>query len=119
MVGFDDGGFSAQATLHYIRVDGALCQEVHGSDFLGLFLEDTDEFLSDDFPLVLRLGDTGKFLIIALLCVDTDKVQIKLAVGTKYCLNLISLVLAEKAVIHENTGELLSDGAGEKSCRHG
>src|SRR5699024_8699399 len=48
VVGFDDGGFAAEAALYYVRVDGSLCQIVDGSDFLCFFLKDTDEFFADD-----------------------------------------------------------------------
>lgn len=49
VVGLDHCGFSAKSGLYHIRVDGSLCQEIHGSDLLCLFLEDTDKFLSDNF----------------------------------------------------------------------
>ena len=41
-----------------------------------------------------------------LLCIDTDKVHIKLL--SEYALYLIAFILAEKSVINEYTGKLLS-----------
>lgn len=64
----------------------------------------------------LRFCHTGKFSIITLLRVDTDKVQVKLSVRSEDLLNLVSFVLSEQTVIDEYTGKLFSDGAGKKSC---
>ena len=55
MVRFDHSRLSAQTALYHIRIDGSLCQEIHCSDFLCFFLKYTDEFLTDDLPLLLRL----------------------------------------------------------------
>ena len=116
VVGLDHCGFSAKSGLYHIRVDGSLCQEIHGSDLLCLFLEDTDEFLSDNFTFFLRFCHTGKFSIITLLRVDTDKVQVKLSVRSEDLLNLVSFVLSEQTVIDEYASKLFSDCTGKKSC---
>ena len=116
MVGLDHCGFSAQSGFYHIWIDGSLCQEIHGSDLLCFFLEDTDKFFSDDFTFFLRFCHTGKFSIITLLRVDTDKVQVKLSVRTENFLNLVSFVLSEQTVIDEYTGKLFSNCAGKESC---
>ena len=54
-MGLDDSGLTAQATLYDVRVDGSLYQEIHSANFLCLFLEYTDKFLTDDLTLALRL----------------------------------------------------------------
>ena len=58
MVGFDHRRLTAKTTLHYIRVNGSLYQEVNGTDFLRLFLKDTDKFLANDLSLMLWLLNT-------------------------------------------------------------
>ena len=40
MMGFDDGGFSADAALYNVWVDGSLYQEVYSTNFLCFFFED-------------------------------------------------------------------------------
>ena len=55
MMGFDDGGFSADAALYNVRVDGSLYQEVYSTNFLCFFFEDADELFTDDFTFSLRL----------------------------------------------------------------
>ena len=51
VVALDDGGLAAQTGLHYIGIDGALSQKIHGADLLGLRLKDPDELLTDDLAL--------------------------------------------------------------------
>ena len=55
MMGFDDGGFSADAALYNVWVDGSLYQEVYSTNFLCFFFEDADELFTDDFTFSLRL----------------------------------------------------------------
>lgn len=50
MMGFDDGGFSADAALYNVWVDGSLYQEVYSTNFLCFFFEDADE----PSPMILR-----------------------------------------------------------------
>ena len=93
-------------------------EEIHGTDFLCLFLEDTDKFLTDDFTFLLRLGDTGKFLIITFLGVDTDKVQLVVAIGTEDLFHFVSFILPQQAVIHKHTGQLVADGLRQHDGSH-
>ena len=55
VVGFDHCGFSAETTLYNVRINRSLYKEVNGTDLLCLFLEHTDELLTDDLSLSLRL----------------------------------------------------------------
>ena len=118
MVGLNHCGFSAETALNYIRVNGSLCQEIHSTDFLRLFLKNTDEFLTDNLTLCFRLGHACQLLIVTLLGVDTDKVQVKLAVRSEDLFYLIALIFTKETVIHKYTGQLLTDGSGQKSCCH-
>ena len=104
MMGFDHCGFSAKTTFYHIRIDGSLCEEINRTNFLCLFFKNTDKFFTDNFTFCLRLGDSGQFLIISLLCVDTDKIQIKLTIRSEYIFNLITFIFTKKTVIHKYTG---------------
>ena len=120
MVALDDGGFAAQAALHNVRVDGALCQEIHLSDLLCLLLKDADELLANDLALALRLGNTGQLAEIAVTGIHADEVDIK-AVGiarAKDRADLFLFVLAEQAVVHKHAGQLLSDGLCQHRSQH-
>src|SRR5918994_557945 len=46
--------------LDDVRVQRALGQEVDLAQLLGLLLEDPDELVADDPPLLLRIDDAGK-----------------------------------------------------------
>ena len=118
MVALDDGGLAAQTALDDVGIDGALCQEIHLADLLGLFLEDTDELLADDLALALRLGNACQLAKITLTSIHADEVDVKVGVaGAEDGADLFLFVLAEQAVIHENAGQLLADRLGQHSCQ--
>ena len=119
VVGFDNGGFSAEAAFNDVRVDGSLGEEVHGTDFFGFFFEDADKFFADDLTFLFRLCDACQFAVIAFLSVDADEVQVKVAFRTEYAFYFVAFVFAEKAVIHEYAGQLFTDGAGKEAGCHG
>ena len=116
MVALDDHGLAAQTGLHHVRIDGALCQEIHGADLLGLGLKDPDELLADDLALGLRIGDTGQPGEEAVLGVDPAHVHMEL-VGHDL-LHLIALVLPQQTVIHEATGQLIAHGTLQQGGSH-
>ena len=116
MVRFDHCGFSTETALYNVRINSSLCKEIYGADLLGFFLEDADKFLTDNLTFRLGLCNTCKLVVISLLCVYTDKVQVKLTVRSEYAFNLITLIFTEKAMIYEYTGKLLADRSGKKSC---
>lgn len=53
MMAFNNGRFIA-AAFNHIRIDRPLNQEIHVAEFRGLLFKNPDEFLPDDFPLLLR-----------------------------------------------------------------
>ena len=118
MMRFDHSGFSAQAALYHIRINSSLRQEVYGADLLCLFLKHTDEFLADNLTLLLRLCHTGQLAIISFLCIDTDKIQVKIPFRSEDCLYFVPFIFSEEAMINKYTGQLLSDSSGKKSCCH-
>ena len=112
----DHCGLSAKTTLYHIWIDGSLCKKINSTDLLSLFFKDTDKFLTNDLTLRFRLSNSRKFIIISLLCIHTDKIQVKLSIRTKYTLNLIALVFTKKAMIYKHTCQLLANSSGKKSC---
>ena len=113
VVALDDGRL-AEAALDDVWVDRALDEVVDGTDLLGLFLEDADEFLADDLALLLRLRHALELLVEAVLGVDADEVEVVRSFRSEDGLNLVALVLAQQAVVDEDAGQLLADGLGEQ-----
>ena len=116
MVALDDHALSAQAGLHHIGIDGTLSQEVHRADFLGLFLKDPDEFLADDLPLVLRLGNASQLAQEARSRVDAAHIHVELMLH--HLLHMVSLVLPQQSVVHKNARQLIAHRPLQKRCRH-
>ena len=114
MVALDDGGV-AGAGLDHVGIDGALSQEVHGANILGLLLKDADELLADDLALLLGLGDTGQLAQEALLGVHADKVDVP---AGESLLHLVALVLTHQTVVHKDAGELIAHSLGQKGGHH-
>ena len=52
-----DNGALAEAGFDYVRIDGALYEEVDSADLLCFLFEYSDEFLTDDLTLCLRIGN--------------------------------------------------------------
>ena len=119
VVRFDHCGLSAQTTLYNVRINSSLCQEIYRTNLLGLFFKNTDKFFTDDLTFCFRLCNTCQLVIVSLLCIDADKVQVKLTVWSEYTLNLISLIFTKKTMIYKYTGKLLADCSGKKSCCNG
>ena len=117
VMGLDGGGF-AEAGLNDIRVNGSLNKIVNFADLLGFFLEDADKLFADDVALLLRVGDAGQLIIESLAGIHADKVQLIGAFRSENGGYLVCLVLPEQAVIHEYTGQLVTDGLGHEHARH-
>ncbi|CDB20059.1 cytosine deaminase [Blautia sp. CAG:52] len=112
VVGFDHGGFSANATFYNIRINSSLYQEVHSTDFLCFFFKYTDELFTDDFSLCFRFFHTFQFLIEPFLCVDPDKIQVIISVRSEDCFYFIAFVLSQKTMVYEYTGQLIANCFG-------
>ena len=76
------------------------------------FLHDTDKFFTDNLTFCFRLCNSCQFIIISLLCIDTDKVQIKLTIRSEYSFNFISFIFTQKTMIYKYACQLLSDCSG-------
>ena len=117
MVALDHDAFTAQAGLHHIGIDGALCQKIHSADLLGLLLEHADELLADDLALALRLGYARQLRQKTGTGVNAAHIHMELMLH--HLLHLIALILAQQAVIYKDTGQLIAHGTLQKGSRHG
>ena len=70
----------------------------------------SDELLADDLALALRVGDAGELLEEALLGLDVHEVDLERV--AERVDDLLGLVEAQHAVVDEDAGELVADGAG-------
>ena len=84
--------------------------------FFCFLFKNTDELFTYNFTFCFRLCYSGKFVIISLLCINTDEIQIKLSFRSEYSFYLIAFIFTKQTVIYEYTGQLFSDCSGEESC---
>ena len=110
-------GFHALLALQNIGIDGALRQEFHVLELLRLLLKDLDELRADDPALGLRVGHAGEPVQKAVGRVHIDEVGVHLA--AEHLHHLLGLALAQQAVVHMHTDELLADGPDEQRGHHG
>ena len=110
--------FSAKSAFYNVWVNRSLCKEFHCTNLLCFFFKNTDKFFSDNFTLCFRFCNSGKLVVVSFLCIDTDKVQVKLTIRSKYCLNFIAFILTKKTVIYKYAGKLFANCSGKQSCCH-
>src|SRR5437762_535214 len=65
------------AALNNVGVESSLRQKMRIFDVTGLVLEDVDENVADDLPLLLRVADAGQSRQEAVLRVDHVQVGVK------------------------------------------
>ena len=98
----------AAARLDHVRVERALDEEADVAELPRLLLEDADELLADDLPLLLGVGHAGEPREEALLRLHVDERDVEVAAeGLDH---LLGLVLAQQAVVDEDARELVADG---------
>ena len=115
VVALDDFARDVEA-FDAVGVDGALRQPFGIGDFAGLGVEHVHEALADNLALALRLGHAGEFGEELLGSVHADNVEAEALVVAHH---VAELVLAQHAVVNEDTGEAVADGAVEEHGGHG
>ena len=96
--------------LDHVGIEGPLHQEPDvRADGSGLDLEDVDEFVADDGALPFRIGHAGEAREEAGARVDDPEIDAEVA--PEGGLDLLPLVQAKEAVIHEDAREPVPDGA--------
>ena len=117
MMRLDHRTSSADSTaLHNIGINGSLCEKIHRTDLLRFLFEDLNEFRADELALLLRLRDAREQVVITFLCIDTNKIQIKIAFWSEDRFYFIALILAKKTMIHKYAGQLLPNCFRKKCC---
>ena len=77
--------------------------------------KDLDEFVADDLPFLLRVGDPAKLGKKALGGVDVF--QAHLEILAEDALHHFFLAQAEQPVVHENAGQLVANGLVQEGGR--
>ena len=81
-----------------------------------LVLEQADELLADDAPLLLGLGHAGQLGEEPVGRVDVDERHVEVLLERLD--HLLGLVLPQEAVVDEHARELVADGAVDEQRRH-
>ena len=108
----------AFAALDHIRIDRPLREYVDMPDLTGHRLEDADELFPYDLSLLLRVSDSRKPVNEPPARVHPDQVHPE---GLPECLlDKISLVPAQKPVVHKDTDQVRSHSFVKKQrCDRG
>ena len=100
-------GPAHRTRLDYVGIQRALHQPFDLAlgllDAEGFLLEHFDEFIADDLALLLRVTDAREFLHEPVGRVHG--LQFKVQLVAQYLLHLLEFVLAQHAVVHEDTGQ--------------
>ena len=82
---------------------------------MSLLVEYVDKALTDDLTFLLRLTNTCQLTIELIFRVHANHVQAQMLIISQY---VLKLVLAQQAMIHENTCQVLPDRLVQQDCRH-
>src|ERR1051326_4738425 len=93
--------------LDDIGVQSSLHQVFHFADTMRFLLEYSNEFISDELPLLLGIGDARQHVQKPLRRIDTAYIQVKIIL--KHGKNLLVLVLAQHSRVDEDTDETIAD----------
>src|SRR4051812_12388871 len=109
-------GVQGTPRLDDVRVEGPLNEEAHLAgrarllqDLTGSLLEDPDELTADDLALLLRVGDAGESVHEAVGRVHD--LELHPGDGDEIALDLFGLARPQQAVVDEDAGQLIADGA--------
>ena len=111
MVALDDLTRDVQR-LDTVGIDGALCQPFGIGNLLGFGIEHLDEVATYNLTLLLWVSDTCEVAKELFAGIDANDVQTQTTVVVHH---LCELVLAQHAMINEDTGEAVADGLVQKN----
>ena len=98
---------SCAAAFHHVGINGALYQKIYLAQFFRFFVKHVDKFRTDDFPFLFRIGHAFQLVQEAVRRIDPDEIHIEGVFENFF--HLIPFVLAQKAVIHEDAGQLFAN----------
>ena len=108
VVGLDGRGHAdLPARLDHVRVERSLHEEANVAELPRLLLEDADELLADDLPLLLRVGHAREPCEEALTRVHVHERDVEVPAERLH--DLFGLVCTQQAMIDEDARELVTD----------
>jgi len=111
---FDAGGLDDVGVERALDEPGDLFALMFGrvEDLLGFVIEDADELVADSLALLLGIGDLGERVEEARAGVDGNDLEAELLAHR--LLHFGELVFAQDAVVDEDAGEAVTNGAGDQ-----
>ena len=94
--------------LDHIGVKGALGQVIEGTQAAALLFKHADEFRSNDFALLFRIGDVFEFFDETLASIDVFNVNVEFAIEEIH--EEFRLPFPHESLVDEHAGELITDG---------
>lgn len=118
VVRFDRGGLAGLGAGRFddVGVDGALRQPFGALQLAGFVLKDFDEFAADDLALGFGVGDAGQLAHELAGGVDVDDLDAHVLGEGLH--DLFAFVQSQQAVVDEDAGELVADGAVDERGGH-
>ena len=109
------------ARLDHVRIDGALRQPLGAlragaGELGGLLLEHRDELAADDLALGLGVAHAGQLAEEQLAGIDADHLGVQLA--DEHVHHHVAFVQPQQAVVDEDAGQLVADGAMDQRRGH-
>uniref|UniRef100_A0A0N4ZGT3 NAD-specific glutamate dehydrogenase n=1 Tax=Parastrongyloides trichosuri TaxID=131310 RepID=A0A0N4ZGT3_PARTI len=119
VVALDDvrGAAGRGHALDHVGVEGALGQEGGAFDLGGLAVEHLDEDAADGLALGFRVRNPGQLAEEFLRRINVH--QRDVVVLAEQGRDLLGLVLAHQAGVHEDTGQLIANSFMDKQCCNG
>ena len=114
MMALDDLARDIQ-TLNAVRINSALCQPFGVFYLLRLSIEDLHKVTTDDFSFLLGFFHACQVAQEFLTGIHAYHVQAKALVIAHH---IAELILAQHAVVHEYTGQLVAYSAMQQYCHH-
>src|SRR5271157_150230 len=108
-------------TLHRDRLDdvgikSTLYQIMDAAEVPRFLFEDADELLPNDLALLLRVGDAGEPIEEPRRPIHRPNIEAHLV--PEHRGDLLKLVLAQQAIVDEDAGEAIADGATDQGRRY-
>ena len=114
MMALDDLSRNVQA-FYAVGIDGSLCQPLCIRNLLRLSVEHLNEVASDNLTLLLRVGHTSQVGKELGTSINTYNIQSQHLIVFHH---LLELVLAQHAVINEDTSEAIANGSIQQNSSH-
>ena len=93
MVRLDNSALS-KTGFDNVRIDRTLNEEVDSAYLLCLFFKYSDEFLTNNLSLCLRISNSCELGIESILCINSYEVKIVRAFRSEYSFYFVALVLS-------------------------